>query len=294
MALDRPGTTARRLGTAAAIALSLLAAGCNRPLWAASQPAADAPLHPDDVTIFKSTADSPGGSLRPPRSSLVMAVLHVEVPQAAAAQMNRVWATLREEILPADALVRLRENGLRVAVGHEKFWSEIKAAMEAIPGCRVTAATPLRVPAGFPLSLELDAEPRDQTLFCIERDGNLDGGTYNESRNVLRVAYVQDASRPERIVFQAVPEVHQKSEGLRWVRTESGLWQVPRQETHAFAAAGFSITLEPGEFVLVAPSDRNHIQGLLGREFFTRETDGLRYQSFVFLRPDVENVAPGS
>ena len=225
-----------------------------------------------------------------PRLVYELAVLHVLVPQEQEAAMDKVWNFLREDVLDAETRLRLRQNGLRVGVGHAQDWEPIKAAMDAIDGHRVTFATPLRAPVGHLLGLELDSEPREQTLFYVGRDGILSGSTWRDSRNVLRVTYVPDPHDIENVVLLAVPEVQQRRKGWEWVRTEAGLWQVPRHERRAFDAAAFAVTLCPGEFALVAPSDAPRVYGLLGWAFMTRECEGRRYNSYVFLRPEVRRV----
>lgn len=228
----------------------------------------------------------------PPTPQLVyeLAVLHVLVPCEEQAAMQKVWNFLREDALDADLRLRLRQNGMRVGVGHADWWEPIKAAMEAIDSHRVMFATPIRVPVGFPLSLELDSEPRDQTLFYIGADGILSGNTWPDSRNVLCVTYAPDPHDLDRIVLAAVPQVHQRRRGWEWVRTESGLWQVPRQAMQRFDASGFVLPLGPGEFVLLAPSENARTFGLLGGAFLTGESDGRRYDSYVFLRPQATHV----
>ena len=220
-----------------------------------------------------------------------LAVLHVLIPRAEAAAIEKIWNFLREDPLDAETQQRLRQNGLRVGVGHTQWWEPIKAAIDAIDDHRVTFATPVRVPAGFPLSLELDHEPREQTLFYVGPDGILSGGTWPNSRNVLRVTYAPDMRDIQNVVVYVVPEVHQQQEGWEWVRTESGLWEVPRQAKQTFDAAGFAVTLGPGEFAVVAPSASSGIYGLLGGAFLTRVCEGRQYESYVFLRPEARQIS---
>ncbi len=241
------------------------------------------------ITLVRADHAAPRKA-EPPRLAYELAVLHVLVPQEQEAAMEKIWNFLREDVLEAQTDLRLRQNGLRVGVGHAQWWEPIKAALEAIEGHQVTLETSLRVPAGFPLSLELDSEAREQTLFCVGSDGMLSGSTWLDSRNVLRVTYGPDLRDADRIVLLVVPEVHQKQDGWRWVRTEAGLWQVPRQALRAFDAAGFVLTLGPGEFVLLAPSDQARVYGLLGGAFLTRELQGRHYRSYVFLRPEARYV----
>lgn len=277
------------------IGLVLAGGGCQLPAPTSAPAEAVAETRPGiqdadtGFTLVKS-ADAEQVTLQPPRLVYELAVLHVLVPQAREAEVEKIWNFLREDALDADTQLRLRQNGVRVGVGHAQWWEPIKVAMDAIEDHKVTLATPLRVPVGFPLSLELDSEPREQTLFCVGPDGILSGSTWPDSRNVLRVSYAPDPHDAEKVVLFAVPEVHQRRDGWEWVRTESGLWQVPRQSMQTFDAAGFVVTLGPGEFALVAPSANSRIYGLLGRAFLTRECEGQRYGSYVFLRPEARHV----
>lgn len=276
--------------------LLLVGRGCevaapNRP-----PPAAPAtgtrPTIPEADTAFTlvETDNAAQTPAQPPRLTYELAALHILIPQGQEAAMEKVWNFLREDVLDAETRMRLRQNGLRVGVGHAQWWEPIKAAMDAIDGHRVMFAAPVRVPIGFPLSLELDFEPREQTLFYVGSDGILSGSTWPDSRNVLRVTYAPDLQDAERVLLLAVPEVHQRRHGWEWVRTEAGLWQVPRQAMQSFSASGFAVTLSPGEFVLVAPSENSRVYGLLGRAFLTRECEGRQYSSYVFLRPQARHV----
>jgi hypothetical protein len=85
--------------------------------------------------------------------------------------------------------------------------------------------------------------------------------------------------------------VRQRLEGWRWIRGESGLLQLPKYDGRAFTAAAFDIDLEPGEFLLVAPGRQAGLYGIVGGEFLTTDQDGRVYDSYVFLRADVNHVA---
>lgn len=221
---------------------------------------------------------------------MVLAVLSVQIPEKEQAAAMRVWDHIREEMLDADTRLRLSDNGFRAGIGHVQHWAPIRAVLDSIPGHRLIQTVPLRVPAGFPLALELDNEPRDQTLFHVGKDGVLRGGTYPATRNVLRVAYGPDVRRAERIRMAVAPEVQQKQEGWRWVRTEEGLWQVPRQHNSPFDEVTLDVSLAHDEFLLIAPSESARLRGLIGRAMFTSDFEGASYFTYVFLRPEVPDV----
>jgi hypothetical protein len=71
----------------------------------------------------------------------------------------------------------------------------------------------------------------------------------------------------------------------------TGLAQLQQYSGQAFAAASFRVALEPGEFLLVAPGRQADLYGIVGGAFLTGDQDGQRYESYVFLRADVNHVA---
>jgi hypothetical protein len=275
---------------------SLTCAGCQLPAGNGGNPA-----DPPTTTKARLPQGDTGFTLAqregveevaptPPPLLYELAVLHVLVPRAQEAAVEKVWNFLREDGLDAETRLRLQQNGLRIGVGHVRDWEPIRAALDAIEGHRVVSPTSLSVPVGIPLSLELDAEPRDQTLFHMGVDGILSGTTWPDSRNVLRVTYGPDLRDVDRIRVYTVPEVHQRRDGWEWIRTEAGLWQLPRQSTQTFDAVGFVLTLRAGEFALVAPGANARNHWLLGGAFLTRQSEGRRFNSYVFLRPEAKHV----
>jgi hypothetical protein len=271
--------------------LLLTCCGCqvDPPNWPAPRSPREIPDADTGFTLVK-TGQAEQATGQPMRVVHDLGILHMLVPQDQARAMEKAWNFLREDALDAETRLRLQRNGLRVGVGHAQWWEPIRAAIEAIEGHQVMFTAPVRLPVGFPLSLELDSEPRDQTLFYIAADGILSGNTWPDSRNVLRVTYLPDPHDADSVVLFAVPEVHQRQDGWEWIRTEAGITQIPRHAMQRFDAAGFVIRLRPGEFALVAPHPNSDVYGLLGGAFLTQELQGRQYDSYVFLRPEAKHV----
>lgn len=219
-----------------------------------------------------------------------LAILHVLIPRAGLGEAAKVWNYVREDVFGADAQLRFRENGLRVGVGHAQWWEPIKAVLDAIEGHKVTMATPVRLPLGYPLLLELDVEPQLQTLFYVGRDGVLTGNTWPESRNVLRIAYAPDMEQAGSVILHVIPEVHRQERNWEWIRAEAGLRADPKQSMESFHIVGIAASLGPGEFLLLTPSENAGVYGLLGGAFLTRVSQGEHYSSFVFLRPEARQI----
>lgn len=237
----------------------------------------------------------PGDNRRalPPRLQLdvVLTVLHVQVPRSARAAAAPLWNHLREDLFDSDTRLRLERNGVRVGIGHSQWWNAVKATIDAIADVRALPLEPVRLPPNYPLALELDAAPREQTLFYAGDDGILTGETWPQSRNVLRLTQELLLDSADRVRLLVVPEVRQRLDGWRWVRTPDGVTREPELRGRAFTAASFVTELEPGEFLVIAPGPLADLYGLLGGAFLMSELDGQRYDSLVFLRADQHHVA---
>jgi hypothetical protein len=279
----------------------MLVGGCDLPpvrVWvptpdppASGSAAQNSAFEERPVRLVRGPEPEYGASPRQVRLDVVLTVLHVQVPRAGRDQLEPLWNHLREDVLDNRTALRLRGNGLRIGIGNACWWEAIKATVDAVEGVRSAALDPVRVPPDYPLALELDERPREQTLFFLGEDGILSGQTWPHSRNVLRVNYQLDPRNPLRVWLTVVPEVRQRLDGWRWVRSESGLAQLPQYSGQAFAAASFRVGLEPGEFLLVAPGPQADLYGIVGGAFLASDQDGQRYDSYVFLRADVNHVA---
>ena len=147
-----------------------------------------------------------------PRAEILMQIMLVQLPQSERPAAENIWNHLKEDMLDADTMTRIRRNGMRVGVGRLEFWEPIQAALSAIDGTRSNPWEPLRIPPAYVLGLELDTVPREQTIFCVQDDGILSGGTFADSRNVLQMMCLLDPRDKNRVHLNLVPEVRQELE----------------------------------------------------------------------------------
>ncbi len=287
------------LCTAVSLAVALTA-GCQ-----AGDPAAGpspltflAPSNPPNETP-KDMPTMPGTALlgeptpvAPPRQvQIVLTVLHVQVPQEHRAQAEPLWNYVHEDVVDYATRQRLRDNGVRVGVGHAQWWEAVKAVLDGIADVRSNALAPVRLPEDYPLALELDSEPQDRTIFFVSDDGILTGETWPASRVVLRLSCAVRLDQPDRLRLTAVPEVRQRLEGFRWVRSAGGLSQEPRFSGRTLPTAGFVVDLGPGEFLLVAPGEQAGLFGIPGGVLLVRTEDGQRRDSLIFVQAELRELA---
>jgi hypothetical protein len=88
-------------------------------------------------------------------------------------------------------------------------------------------------------------------------------------------------------------EVRVDRGALEW-RTEGGvLRQMPGYDRHRFDELGVLLTLQPGEFLVIGPSEETadgHLP-LLGNRFFTGAGEGGRVESVICITPGVSEAS---
>jgi hypothetical protein len=214
-------------------------------------------------------------------------VLMVRVPKSQRAAVEPLWAYVREDVLDAEVHRRLRENGIRVGLGRREWWGAMRDLLDQVQGREVREPDPIRLPPGFPLSLDLDESPRDQTLFYVNEEGTLTGQTWPASRNVLRLTGTLDPSIRERLRLDLIPEVRQKAGGLDWIRTPRGFTRQPKSDGRAFRAVAFGVALTNADILVLAPNAKADTYGILGGALLTDEGPDGHYDRIIMFRPDV-------
>ena len=231
-------------------------------------------------------------SIAPYQPPVTLTVLHVQVPREQREQSLRIWNHLREEVLDSQTALVLRDNGVRVGVGNERWWDSLRTVLAMVDGIRVHEPATVNLMADFPLVLELDVEPRHQTLFSIDREGRLSGDVWPASRNVLRVSCAADVQFSGHCRLRVAPAVVRRLEGSGWEPGAGGAWQLaPNRREQVFADAAFALRMAPGEFMVIAAGENARVGGLLGQAFFTTAVDGRPYDSIFFLRPELKHDA---
>jgi hypothetical protein len=290
-----PGQGPRGAAPWAALAFIVIA-GCGGGArqWVAPVPV-DPPV-PREMAVadtaftpIRTAAPAPAARLPEMRIDVVLRVLHVQVPRAQRAVMSSVWELLREDVGDSATRQQLFRNGVRVGVGRTERWAAVQTAVDAIEGRRVRDLPPLRVLPGVPLLLELDRQPKDQTIFCLERDGIISGDTWPASQRVLRLTYGFDPFDLKRVVLSVVPEIHQRT-GPE-LSYNDGTWTTGSQRRgRAFPAAAFAVTLGPNEFAVLSAGEKANVFGLVGGTFLTDVLEDRPCDSYIFLRLDVTHV----
>jgi len=214
-------------------------------------------------------------------------VLRARVPEGVFSRSAKIWNHLDPEIIPAETSRLLARNGLRVARGHVDAWMPIKALLDSEKDV-TSSQSRMRVSNGFPLMLELDSAPRDQTCFLFRSNGHLAGASYPQSVNSFRVEYTIPPTAPGEVVVDVMPEIRLTETRRPPPRTvEEFLGPRTEQVSRVVRELAFKVQLGAEDFFVVGPSESVHSGHLVGTLMLCEELEGRRYESMYFVTPRV-------
>ena len=211
-------------------------------------------------------------------------VLRVDVPFGTVSTSGKLWNHIDEDVLPPETIALLQRNGLRIGRGRPESWPPVKALLDAIRGA-VSSEHSLEIRNPYPLILEMDQAAHDQTLFVYRRDGTLMGETRPASRNRFRIAHAMNIDRMDEVLLEVVPEVREGRPRRQWQRTEQGHELVPVFRGRILGELAARVAVPPGYFVLIGPSPEAAMSSLVGGAFLSREVEGKRVETLLFITP---------
>jgi len=217
------------------------------------------------------------------------AVLRVRAAAGTFSQSEKIWNPIQDEMLPAQIRMMLRNNGLRIGVGKHSSWPQIKAALDAEKVETSTNRQTLQ--CGVPLTVEINTQPRDQTLFLIRSDGTMPGAFFPQSTNGLRIEYWIPPSAADTVMMELMPEIRlSRTTGQSNLAVSTLQNPGTMPPTRPLRELAVRVPVGPDEFLVVGPSSvaqQNHLAGSL---LLIEEIDGRRLESMCFITPKILSV----
>jgi hypothetical protein len=217
-------------------------------------------------------------------------VMMVTLPVGTVSGNEKVWRLLNEDALDADTSVLLAQNGLRAAVAPLARWPSVAALIDGPAAtsrwlyCQTDGRTPLLI--------RTHESIQSQTLFIVDKDTHLEGRTYNDCDNGLRLSMSKQRGTGD-ILVQLEPVVQMGT--VSYGRLVQGLSPSSVTEPREDTLVGLRIAaqLKPGTFLLVAPADPKQPY-LVGTRFLAN-TDKVPATEtlLVFIPGAGDTVEPG-
>jgi hypothetical protein len=282
--------------------LAVVLMGCegSRPLsWLIDRHPARSPHEPVDTPAPDTEPTSISGSAPPSSSSpggvhvihLAFGVLRVDLPVEGLRHSRKVWNHVDELRLDSQAVALLAQNGLRIGVASPAAWPAIQTIIEA--GAGTLHNEQLLTQSGLPVSVTVASIDEPETFFSYSRNSRLVGKTFPAGDKILKMGYAFHPELGGCTDLQISLEVQHDRGELTWERTEGVIRQVPAYDRHVFSDLSVLFTLNPGEAIVIGPSDEADNEYLVGSRFFTHKRAGQPYETLLCITPQPYRTKAG-
>jgi hypothetical protein len=215
-------------------------------------------------------------------------VLRVDLPVLGIRHSLKIWNYVDETQPDPRLTALLARNGLRMGTGTTEVWPAWRVLFDANQAKSVQARHVVQ--SGAPLSLCLGEIKEGESLFYYRRDGRLVGQTFAGGTKFLHLDYALDPADPARTIIKTTPEVRKFSAEKHWENVDGRLQEVPRYEGRVFDDLSAELTVGPGEFLVIGPSESAHNPSLIGSQFLTTEENNVTYETVICVTPQVLRV----
>ncbi len=217
-------------------------------------------------------------------------VLQVQAPLGEFSRSQKIWDHLDEQAVGIETQMHLQRNGLRVGLGTQESWPPVHAILETVSR-RIVRVLPPSPPNSLSVSLQLNSEPLDQTVFFYRGNGTLVGGSFAGATDVFRITWEFNSDNIEQVVVYITPEVRQEQSGSAPMPTPLGVAMVPEYEGKVFKELTSRLVVGPGGYIVLGPAADVARAGLLGREFLVKLIDAEPYEMVLVIVPRVLDLA---
>lgn len=194
------------------------------------------------------------------------------VPADSVSTSERLWNHLEESTVSVSDALHMRSNGLRIGVGNAATWPAIRSVLQDLDALTWNRA--MVVDLGTPLCIEMRDLQAQLPIFSYTRDGGLEGARQAPGRLCLRVDQFMDLRRPGRAKITLMPEIRREKQLYAWDLAKA-TGPVPRESVQDFVDLAVTITLEPGEYLLIGPSRSIRLTHLIGSVLLKQSMRGL-------------------
>lgn len=247
----------------------------NTPTRGASPPSLDHPF-----TDFRPPdPDQPGVEFL----TIDFQILRVELPWAPMRHSLNLWNHVDEMRIDLTTAPILARNGIQAGVASAGAWPAIEAVLKSCPARTLTAGQSVR--AGWPLILHVASLDQPETIFVHEPQGELVGRTLSAGRGILYIDAAPLPPRHDRVRLVMEPGALPPEETTAWALTpDPASGYLP---TARFSQLVLTVTLDPGEILVIGPAASTTNEFLIGSRYFTRRTGGAPADTVLFISAQV-------
>lgn len=229
------------------------------------------------------SSNAPAGASALRVVDLSFDVIRAELPLTEHRDSLKIWNHVDELRVEGGRGGRLVRNGLRVGAASSNAWPAIQTVLEAA-GARFRREE-LFPQRGLALVIALETIASPEPIFSYTRQGVLAGKTFPAGEKVLNVDYAYHPRLGGVTEIQLSFEIRLDRGAMTWERQGGILRQVPDHDRHVFDDLTVTVTLNPGEYLVIGPHADAGNAVLVGHRFMTGQRTGVRYETLLFITP---------
>lgn len=211
------------------------------------------------------------------------------VPVDSISRNEDLWKRIDEHAIPIGPYDILQKNGIRVGELPAGDWEYLAAALEEKKGKKTVVSGVAERQIQLPVKPELPS----QTIFYINRTGQLEGRTYDVSGNAFYFSFQTTPRRPGEISIDMTPVIRSKYSQLKMVA------DTPRDVTEErFYDLSLRLDLSLHNLLVIATSPAAKMKLTLGNAFMIEDGPSGQMERVMVIVPRayirVENPADGA
>lgn len=241
-----------------------------------SQPGA---ARSDDVRIFR----------------LAFQIYRLDLPlQGDSRHSLKLWNHVDEMRTDPEKTALLARNGVRIGAFSDDSWRPMRVVLEAA-NARVHQEQTF-AQAGLPVVLNVGSVDDHESIFSYNARGRLVGKTFAEGKKLVALGYAMYADAGSHLDLEVSFEVRHDRGVMTWERVGDNLRQVPDYDSHVFKELTTVLMLNPGESLLIGPSEAAGNANLVGGNFLGGTQGGMKTETLFVVKPipyEASSVAAG-
>jgi len=206
----------------------------------------------------------------------------------------KLWNHVDEMRTDPEKTALLARNGVRIGAFSDDSWRPMRVVLEAADARVHEEQTVAQ--AGLPVVLDVGDVEDHESIFAYNTRGRLVGKDFADGKKLVALGYALYADAGSHLDLEVSFEVRHDRGAMAWERVGGNLQQVPDYDSQVFEELTTVLMLNPGESLLIGPSDAADNANLVGGNFLGGTQGGTKTETLFVVKPipyEASSVAAG-
>ena len=199
---------------------------------------------------------------------------------------GEIWGLVDESSISDLQRRALTDNGMRVGVGSQEEWPALADALEELAGRKTEEVTSIVEPQDL-FSIAVKTRQPERTAFLIHPDGTLSGLDLPAGEYLLTLLSVPSTDDDGAMTLSCQPKVRSSRRYAQVTNGEGGPVIDSQHRLISVNLMTCQTMIEPGQFLLIGPSQQARRESSVGHHLFLKTKAGLTIRTYFVLMPDL-------